>query len=547
MKTTIKLLCCMFLVMSLTLTGCPQSKEKEPATPNATTDTPADETPTDETPTDVTPTDETPTDVTPTDETPTDVTPTDETPTDVTPTDETPTDVTPIDETPTDVTPTDEAPADVTPSDETKIIDPGFSYIDLGAENENPDGMTNDPTDNSIVLVIPQCLEDGPAKVLKIMPDDSVVEWFELPAHPETNKATPLGIAFGPDGNLYVADSQDIGGNPEHKGRLMRIVVEDGKPVRAEVLATNFCCPNGLAVNGNKVYFCETKVVPTPEVGMVSGVFCFDIDQLDPANPYVAKPYVSADDKDPHFIFEFTTEDPEWLVGANGLGFSPDGKTMYVCNFGNDAIVGVQLADDGTTVESSKIVAQGQGMQSVDGLKVDPKTGMIYVADFAGNAVWQADPATGKVTCIMQNPVGTGEGGLLDRCSEVCLRDGKLYVSNIDLPYGNETEAPSTITIIDLANPPGPVMMETETPPVEAPAEETPVIEAPAVEIPVIEIPPTESPEANPIIVTPPTEGEAPVIEIPATEAPQELKFRLTPLLLKLRRFCLLRFPHRRY
>jgi len=329
------------------------------------------------------------------------------------------------------------------------MADDAVTYIDLGDEYLTPDGMVLDPSDNCIVLGIPCAIVDGPAPLLKITPDDEIVPWFVIPAHPETGKATPLGIDFGPDGHLYVADSQDIGGNSDHMGRLLRVIVEDGKPVRCEVLATGFCCPNGLAVRDGKVYFCETKVVAAPESPMTSGVFCFDIDELDPAAPYEAKPYVSADDKDPHFIFQFETLDPDWQVGANGLGFSAEGE-MYVCNFGDEALLGVTLAEDGKTVESERVVAQGEGMGSTDGLKVSERSGMVVIADFAANAVWAVSPQSGRVFKILQNEVGTGANGELDRCSEVCLRDGKIYVSNIDLPFDNENDAPHSITVIDI-------------------------------------------------------------------------------------------------
>lgn len=341
-----------------------------------------------------------------------------------------------------------EAAADTAP----ECLQTPSKAIELAAEYKTPDGMTN-AADGSIILAVPSCLDEGDAPLVKIMPDDTVVPWFTLPAHPETKKATPLGIAFGSDGNLYVADSQDIGGDPTCKGRLLRVVVEDGKPTKAEVLATGFYCPNGLACLGDKVYFCETKVVETPSAPMVSGVFCFDIAELDPANVYEAKPYVSPEDKDPHFIYEFETNNPDWTVGANGLGFSPDGK-MYVCNFGEQSLVEVTLGEDGKTFVSDRTVAKGDPMESTDGLKVDPETGLVYIADFVGNAVHEVDPKTGAIRCIASTvEPSTGEGGALDKCSEVCLRDGKIYVANIDLPFGNENDAPSTITILDLPEP----------------------------------------------------------------------------------------------
>jgi sugar lactone lactonase YvrE len=91
-------------------------------------------------------------------------------------------------------------------------------------------------------------------------------------------------------------------------------------------------------------------------------------------------------------------------------------------------------------------------MESTDGIKIYPKTGEIYVADFDGNAVHKICPETGKVTTIAKNANNSGGiGGLLDRPSEVCIRGNRLYISNIDLPGdGNVYDKPHTISVIEL-------------------------------------------------------------------------------------------------
>ena len=132
------------------------------------------------------------------------------------------------------------------------------------------------------------------------------------------------------------------------------------------------------------------------------------------------------------------------------MGCGPKGE-LYVCNFG-DAQLREYILDEAGKVKSERVVAEGQGMKSVDGLMVDTATGDVYIADFLGSAVHRVAPATGKVTLIHANPENNdGSGNKLDKCSEVRKRGIKLYVSNIDLPFdGNAADTPNTISIIEI-------------------------------------------------------------------------------------------------
>jgi sugar lactone lactonase YvrE len=315
--------------------------------------------------------------------------------------------------------------------------------VNLPEEYNTPDGMALDK-DGAILLSCPNYNDDKyPAKMLRIDAADRISEVITLPVHPDTGKAGPLGVDVGIDGNLYVCDNQAFGAEG-HKSRLLRIVMNDGKAEKCEVLVTGFVMSNAVSCYGDSVYVTESKLDPKA-YPLPSGVYRFRLSELSGARPIQLEP----GGKDRRLIVRLATRSKEWAVGANGLGFDARGN-MFVCNFGDAQVVKVAF-DAAGNVASQKVFAEGCGMKSADGLKVDPKTGDVYVADFLGNAVHKIGAATGKVTTLAKNGNTDGARGELDRPSEVCLRGNKVYVSNIDLPLaGNKYDKPHTISVIRL-------------------------------------------------------------------------------------------------
>jgi sugar lactone lactonase YvrE len=329
------------------------------------------------------------------------------------------------------------------------LLEPA-GMVELPDPYNTPDGMALAP-DGSIVLSVPNYNDRQHApKTLKIDKDDKVSELVtSYPTNPDTKlPCAPLGVDVGSDGNLYIADCQSINAPPnlprEDNSRLLRVVVKDGKAEKVEVLVTGFLMSNAVACFGDSVYVTESKLDPKKVNPMPSGVYRFKYAELSGEKPIALQP----GGKDPHLVVRLETKNPDW-VGANGMGFASDG-TMYVCNFGDAQIIKITFDKDGK-VASQTVLAERHGMKSADGMKVHPKTGDIYVADFLGNAIHKVDAKTGKVTTIARNRIGTGAGGALDAPSEVCIRGNRLYVSNIDLPLaGNTYDKPHSISIYTL-------------------------------------------------------------------------------------------------
>lgn len=280
-----------------------------------------------------------------------------------------------------------------------------------------------------------------PAKIMRISPDDKYEEFSDLPNHPETGKVSPLGNGWASDGNLYVADNQMFCTDKRGMSRVLRVVVENGKAAKVEVVATGLNMANGLACCGDCVYVCDSTL--GTETPMPSGVYRFKVSELKAAAP-VAVTGVN----DAHVFFKFLTQSAQHHVGANGLDFDPKG-VMYVCNFGDAEVIKVTL-DKGGNVASSKVLAKDNGMESTDGLHADDK-GNLWVADFLGNAIFKVGAETGEVTLVAKNAPCDGANGELHAPSEAIRRGNKVYVSNIDITYGpNVRHDIHTMSVIEL-------------------------------------------------------------------------------------------------
>ncbi len=288
-----------------------------------------------------------------------------------------------------------------------------------------------------------------PGSILKIDKSHNITKWTDIPLHPETGHAHPMGIAFAPDGDMYVVDNQGWSGAEEllFKGRILRLHVTNGSVTHCTVVAKDMEHPNGLRIRDGYLYVTQSMLtrVQDPSGKLVSCVYRFKLEDKDIT--------VANTLEDPNLLTTFLTINPECQYGADGIEFDGEGN-LYVGNFGDGAFHRIAFDANGAVQENIVWAKDPAQLQTTDGIIRDPKTGCFYVADFSANAIAKVTP-DGKVTRIAQSPDSDGFQGELDQPGEPCIWEGKIVVSCFDLVTGPDKvntahEMPATLSALEL-------------------------------------------------------------------------------------------------
>jgi hypothetical protein len=339
-------------------------------------------------------------------------------------------------------------------------------FAELPDACPTPDGMAIAP-DGDLVVACPNYADQTkPAVLLKIGINQKPRIWVTVPVMPETGVACPMGIEFGPDGDLYVCDNQPWKGDAkgQFKGRILRLRIKDDKVESCTVVAEGMEHPNGLRVRDGYVYVTESLMtkVKDPSGLLVSGVYRF---KLDDKNVMVTNTTA-----DKQLIATFVTENPFCQYGADGIVFDSKGN-LFVGNFGDGKIYKLVLDKAGKMVDKTVFAktdfdysldpkspgflakATAAKMRTTDGICVDSQDN-IYVADFSNNAVAKVTP-NGQISVIAQNGDTDGSNGELDQPGEPIVWNGKLIVTNFDVVTGPDKvdtkhDKPYTISEIDI-------------------------------------------------------------------------------------------------
>lgn len=311
-----------------------------------------------------------------------------------------------------------------------------------------PDGMAIAPN-GDLVLSCPNFADrTKPGCLVRIDKNKNIRKWVDIPPLSETGLAFPMGIAFGPDGDLYVVDNQGWPGdaNLQFKGRILRLKISETRVEKTTVVACGMEHPNGLRIHTGHIYVTQSLMVKVKDRSglMVSGVYRFRCTDSTIA--------VNNTLEDKNLLTTLITRNPECQYGADGIEFDKAGN-LYVGNFGDGAVHKITFNADGS-VKGNRVWAHDAAqLQTTDGMIRDEK-GNVYIADFSANAMALVTPDA-RVRRIAQSPDTDGFHGELDQPSEPIIWNGKLVVACFDLVTGpgkvnTKHEMPATMSQLQL-------------------------------------------------------------------------------------------------
>ncbi|MBR4751607.1 MAG: SMP-30/gluconolactonase/LRE family protein [Thermoguttaceae bacterium] len=361
-------------------------------------------------------------------------------------------------------------------------------FANLGDECYTPDGMTVSDETGLLYLNVPNFgrMDDKMVKadsaqggyLYEVDKDGKATRILEYPVSEKTGQAGPMGLDFGPDGNLYVCDNQYFH-NKDFCSRILRVVFKDGKPTQeVQVVIEGVKLANGMSWYQDKLFYtdsCFDIDAEGDEIIGSGGVFMFSADEVTKAGK----------DGEPAIQIKAGPDDPHCVAYAKvqklgrGDNTGPDGicvdknGTVWFGNFGNGYLYCLRPNDAGEYKQENvenvfdalnqRVREQGPNagvkLECCDGIFYDKDLDCVYIDDSVGNAIWMFKPCekgqTVRPVIMWTNDDNDGADGSLDQPCEACVYAGKLLLVNFDWPFpgmkNSTVDPPGTISGIDYA------------------------------------------------------------------------------------------------
>jgi len=334
-------------------------------------------------------------------------------------------------------------------------------YVNLPEWCHNPDGMTVCQETGIVYLNCPNfnAMTDGKkpftATLSSIDKDGKLEKLLEYPPLAETGQCGPMGLAFGPDGNLYVCDNQYFH-NKDHKSRILCVEMKDGKPTgKITPVVEGMKLSNAILWHNNEMWVTDSLLDLPGQFGS-GGLWRFKADEI----LHQTKPLkVLPNGEDKHLVVKEMVKKigREDNTGADGMTVDKNG-VIYFGNFGDGVMYAVTINED-DTVKCTTIL-DDERFQCCDGIFYDEACDLIFINDSKENSIRVMTPireGRNRVFCwtLWENDDTDGTDGLLDQPCECVVRDGKMIIANFDWPFPGLKNAkfdkPYTISVIDLA------------------------------------------------------------------------------------------------
>lgn len=312
-------------------------------------------------------------------------------------------------------------------------------FTQLPENCPTPDAFAIAP-DGSLTLSCPNYADSAqPGVLLKLKPDGSHSLLGKVAGINNTGRAQPMGLAYAPDGSLFVVDNQG-----KNQGRILRLTFENDAIASTEVVAQGMSSPNGIRYHKGKLYVTQLRLPKFNTQFISSGIYYF--------NETDRQVSVANDGSSPNLIFTAQTKNLDRQFGLDGLIFDKEGH-LYVTNLGDDEIYKLTLMPDGESVHKKEIYATVPKGTGPDGIAIDEQ-GNLYLAGFTSNQIVKVQ-TNGDVSVLAKYGDNDGSNGQIDQPADLIVYGNQLIISNFDLMAGKgivnkEHGKPYTISSIDL-------------------------------------------------------------------------------------------------